>query len=84
MSHLLIKIFIASDFIIYIYEVLILVLWILISAVTLLVLLGFATFFMFKFKKKEREPDYRIWFIMGITWIHWDLQLKTQLFGSWV
>jgi uncharacterized membrane protein YidH (DUF202 family) len=43
--------------------------WILITIVTALIVFGLAIVFAFKMKEKKQEPDYRTFFILGVTWI---------------
>ena len=43
--------------------------WILISVLSVLVVLGLLLFFVIKNKDGKHEPDYRLFFILGITWL---------------
>jgi len=55
--------------------------WILISIAILIVLIGIAAVTIIKARKEPKEPDYRTWFIMGISWIPLGIALDNP--GFW-
>ena len=43
--------------------------WVLLSIVGVLVILAILAIFVYKNKGEKYEPDYRLFFILGITWL---------------